>query len=90
MPTDVETKLIIYENATLYTCIFYNPKKLLNSSFSRPTSKPRREIVIATKVRFTASNKPNDGGLGRRYILQACDASLKRLDTEYIDLYQVK
>ena len=50
---------------------------------------PRDEAVIATKVHFTMSPGPNMGGLSRKHILQGCDASLKRLGVEAIDLYQI-
>ncbi|OYV68615.1 MAG: aldo/keto reductase, partial [Deltaproteobacteria bacterium 21-66-5] len=49
----------------------------------------RDEIVIATKVNFAMSNGPNMGGLSRKHILQACEASLRRLGIETIDLYQI-
>lgn len=47
----------------------------------------RDEIVLATKVRGEMGKNPNDAGLSRRNILSAVDASLKRLDTDYIDIY---
>jgi aryl-alcohol dehydrogenase-like predicted oxidoreductase len=49
----------------------------------------REEIVIATKVHFSMSAGPNMGGLSRKHILQACDASLRRLGVDAIDLYQI-
>jgi aryl-alcohol dehydrogenase-like predicted oxidoreductase len=49
----------------------------------------REEIVIATKVNFQMTPGPNMGGLSRKHILQACDASLRRLGVEAIDLYQI-
>jgi len=49
----------------------------------------RDEIVLATKVRFAMGDGQNDAGLSRRYLLRACEASLRRLGTDYIDLYQV-
>jgi len=49
----------------------------------------RDEVVIATKVYFPMSDKPNDGGLSRKHILSSIDASLKRLGTDYVDLYQI-
>ncbi|MBC7352375.1 MAG: aldo/keto reductase [Thermogutta sp.] len=49
----------------------------------------RKDLIIATKVRMRMSDKPNDIGLSRHHILESCDASLKRLRTDYIDLYQV-
>ena len=47
------------------------------------------EVVIATKVHFTMGNGPNMKGLGRKHIVQGCEASLKRLGVETIDLYQI-
>jgi aryl-alcohol dehydrogenase-like predicted oxidoreductase len=47
------------------------------------------EIVLATKVNFPMSDGPNMGGLSRKHIIQACEASLKRLGVETIDLYQI-
>jgi len=49
----------------------------------------RDEVVIATKVRFPMGEGPNDYGLSRKHIMSAIDASLKRLGTDYIDLYQI-
>lgn len=48
----------------------------------------REDIVIATKVRGTMSDDPNDRGLSRHHIMNAVDVSLRRLQTDYIDLYQ--
>lgn len=50
--------------------------------------KCRRQVVLATKVRGKMSAQPNDEGLSRKHILEAVDASLRRLRTDYIDLYQ--
>lgn len=50
---------------------------------------PRDNFVIATKVRWPMGTGPNDLGLSRKHILSAVDASLRRLGTDYIDLYQV-
>ena len=51
--------------------------------------RPRENLVIATKVRFPTGDGQNDEGLSRKHILAAIDNSLKRLGTDYIDLYQV-
>ena len=50
---------------------------------------PRDRLVLATKVRGRMGIGPNDEGLSRAHIMNAVEASLKRLDTDYIDLYQV-
>jgi aryl-alcohol dehydrogenase-like predicted oxidoreductase len=47
------------------------------------------EIVLATKVFWPMSDKPNMAGLSRKHIVQACEASLKRLGVDRIDLYQI-
>ena len=47
------------------------------------------EIVLATKVNFPMSSGPNMGGLSRKHVVQGCEASLKRLGVETIDLYQI-
>lgn len=49
----------------------------------------RDDLVIATKVRFPMGTGPNDLGVSRKHILSSVEASLKRLQTDYIDLYQV-
>lgn len=49
----------------------------------------RDEIVLATKVYFPMSELPNQGGLSRKHIFEALEASLKRLGTDYVDLYQI-
>lgn len=48
----------------------------------------RDRYVVATKCRIRVGTGPNDEGLSRRHILQAVDESLRRLQTDYIDLYQ--
>ncbi len=47
------------------------------------------EVVLATKVYFSVGNGPNMSGLSRKHIVQGCEASLKRLGVETIDLYQI-
>jgi len=49
----------------------------------------RKSVIVATKVRGRMGPGPNDVRLSRNHILEGCDASLKRLGTDYIDLYQV-
>jgi 1-deoxyxylulose-5-phosphate synthase len=50
---------------------------------------PRDQIVLATKVNGPMGNGPNDRGLSRKHIVDAVNASLRRLRTDYIDLYQI-
>jgi aryl-alcohol dehydrogenase (NADP+) len=49
----------------------------------------RDEVVVATKVFYPLGQKPNQGGLSRKHIMDAIDASLRRLGMDYVDLYQI-
>ena len=49
----------------------------------------RTDMLLATKVRMPMGEGPNDAGLSRHHIIRSCEASLRRLRTDYIDLYQV-
>ena len=49
----------------------------------------RDDLVLATKVRGKMGDGPNDSGLTRKHIMQQAEASLKRLGTDYLDLYQI-
>jgi aryl-alcohol dehydrogenase-like predicted oxidoreductase len=49
----------------------------------------RDQLLVATKARFAMGKGPNDAGLSRHHLIRACEASLRRLRTDWIDLYQV-
>ena len=49
----------------------------------------RDKVVIATKAYYPMSDDPNDGGLSRKHLMSAIDNSLRRLGTDYVDLYQI-
>jgi aryl-alcohol dehydrogenase-like predicted oxidoreductase len=49
----------------------------------------RDDVLLATKVRMAMGPGPNDAGLSRHHIVSGCEASLRRLGTDHIDLYQV-
>lgn len=51
--------------------------------------KRRQKVVLATKVHFAMSEDPNDRGNSRLHIMQSVEASLQRLNTDWIDLYQI-
>ncbi|WEY42483.1 aldo/keto reductase [Paraburkholderia sp. SUR17] len=51
--------------------------------------KRKSGVLIATKARFPMGDGPNDRGLSRHHLIEACEASLRRLKTDVIDLYQV-
>ena len=49
----------------------------------------RGRVVLATKVRFAMGDDPNDAGLSRRHVIAGCEASLRRLGTDHVDLLYV-
>jgi aryl-alcohol dehydrogenase-like predicted oxidoreductase len=49
----------------------------------------RDRVLVATKVRMPMGEGPNDAGLSRHHVISGCEASLRRLGTDHIDLYQV-
>ena len=49
----------------------------------------REQVIIATKVYNKVGDSPNDRGLSRKHIFDSIDASLRRLQTDYVDLYQI-
>lgn len=49
----------------------------------------RDDVLIATKARFPMGSGPNDAGSSRHHLIRACEASLRRLGTDHIDLYQL-
>jgi aryl-alcohol dehydrogenase-like predicted oxidoreductase len=49
----------------------------------------RDQVLVATKAHMTMGPGPNDSGLSRHHLIEACEASLRRLQTDHIDLYQV-
>ncbi len=49
----------------------------------------RDRVLLATKARMPMGDRPNDAGLSRHHLIAECEASLRRLGTDHIDLYQV-
>ena len=49
----------------------------------------RDDVLLASKVRMTMGSGPNEAGLSRHHVIAGCEASLRRLGTDHIDLYQV-
>ncbi len=49
----------------------------------------RKDVFLATKFNFPQGDDPNARGVSRRHLIDACDASLRRLETDWIDLYQM-
>jgi aryl-alcohol dehydrogenase (NADP+) len=50
---------------------------------------PREDVVISSKVGIKLSDKPNNGGAGRKHLMASIDACLRRLGTDYVDIYHI-
>ncbi|QND49644.1 aldo/keto reductase [Rhizobium lusitanum] len=74
------------DTADVYS--FGNSEKLLGQALKN-VGVPRKEVVIATKVYGVMGDKPNDRGASRGHIMDSVQASLERLQTDHIDLYQI-
>jgi aryl-alcohol dehydrogenase-like predicted oxidoreductase len=62
---------------------------IAETMLGKALKKRRQEAIIITKINPDRIPGPNDGGLSRKHIIEGCDSSLKRLQTDYIDLYQI-
>jgi len=74
------------DTADVYS--FGESEKLLGQALKN-LGVPRKDVVIATKVYGVMGDKPNDRGASRGHIMDSVEASLKRLQTDHIDLYQI-
>jgi len=63
--------------------------ELVIGKWLKQTDRPRERFVIATKGRGPMGDGPNDQGASRAHLMHAVEASLRRLQTDYIDLYQI-
>jgi NDP-hexose 2,3-enoyl reductase len=77
------------DTANMYGRVDYEgtSEQYIGSWFDKTGRRDR--IVLATKVYAPMSDRPNDRGLSARHIIAACEASLRRLRTDWIDLYQM-
>lgn len=81
----IEAGINFFDTADVYSL---GQSEVVTGQFLREYGK-RDELVIATKLFFPMGAGPNMGGLSRKHIVQACEASLRRLGVEAIDLYQI-
>ncbi len=79
----MEAGINLYDTADVYS------DGLSEEILGQALKKFRDQVLIATKARFPMGSGPNQGGASRYHIINACEASLKRLNTDYIDLYQI-
>jgi len=78
----IEAGVNLFDTADIYS--FGKSEEVLGQALGER----RKDIVLATKVFVRLEPGTNKAGLSRRHILEACEASLRRLGTDYIDLYQ--
>jgi aryl-alcohol dehydrogenase-like predicted oxidoreductase len=79
----LENELNFFDTADVYT------NGISETMLGNALGTSRKNAVIATKVRFPMGPGANNTGLSRYHIIESCNASLKRLGTDYIDLYQI-
>ena len=79
----IEVGVNMLDTADLYS---YSQSEEIISEFL-PKDGRRNRLLLASKVRFPMSMEPNDAGLSRHHIMKSCDASLKRVRTDFLDIY---
>ena len=82
----LEAGINFFDTADIYS--LGESEKVLGNTL-RHFGVNRKDVVIATKVFNPMGDGPNDRGLSRKHIMDAIDASLKRLQMDYVDLYQI-
>jgi aryl-alcohol dehydrogenase-like predicted oxidoreductase len=82
----VEAGVTFFDTADMYSD---GVTEQLTGRLLRELFAHRDDYVLATKVYYPTGSGPNDAGLSRKHILAAIDASLRRLGTDHVDLYQV-
>jgi aryl-alcohol dehydrogenase-like predicted oxidoreductase len=82
----VEAGITFFDTADMYSV---GASEEVTGRALRELAVPRDEVVIATKVYNPMGEGPNMRGLGRKHVVQACEASLRRLGVDTIDLYQI-
>jgi aryl-alcohol dehydrogenase-like predicted oxidoreductase len=82
----VEAGVTVFDTADVYD---RGASEEVTGRLLRELFGAREEYIVATKVYYPMSDRPGDRGLSRRHLLAGADASLRRLGTDHIDLYQV-
>lgn len=82
----VEGGVNFFDTANMYSL---GVSEEVTGRYMRELFTSRSDYVVATKVFFQMKDVPNNGGLSRKHIMDSVDASLRRLGTDYIDLYQI-
>ena len=79
----LEAGVNLFDTADVYS------KGLSEEILGKAIEGRRQDVLISTKTTFRMSDGPNNVGSSRHHLLQACDASLRRLGTDYIDIYHL-
>ena len=82
----VEGGITFFDTADMYSD---GESERITGALLRRLFASREEYVLATKVYWPTGESPNERGLSRKHVMAAIDASLRRLGTDYVDLYQV-
>jgi aryl-alcohol dehydrogenase (NADP+) len=82
----IESGINFFDTADMYSV---GRSEEITGKALREFGPGRDKLVIATKVFVPMSDDPNDRGLSRKHIMHSIDASLRRLGTDYVDLYQI-
>ncbi len=92
MDTALDAGVNFFDTANVYGSFGGHKKgrteEILGTWFAKGDGR-REKVVLATKVNGAMGDGPNDEGLSARHIRQACEDSLRRLQTDHIDLYQM-
>src|SRR4029077_13937627 len=79
----LEAGVNLFDTADVYS------NGLSEEILGKAVAKRRDKVLISTKATFKMGDGPNDVGSSRYHLIQACNASLKRLGTDYIDIYHL-
>ena len=79
----LESGINLFDTADIYST------GLAEEILGKALQGKRNSVLLATKARFRMGSKANDAGLSRQHLIEACEASLRRLGTDRIDIYQL-
>ena len=82
----LELGINLFDTADMYSA---GESEVVTGKLLRELAPSRDDYVLASKVYFPVAEGPNRRGLSRKHVISACDASLRRLGHDYIDLYQI-